>query len=110
LDWTELAASTFYYTTFPLTSLTARTRRLVSWKEQTVLFTAQHHGPSAGGIAFAINKDGSRFKILHAFGSMIGDGTHPKYQLIEGLDGTLFGTTMAGGGAACPRHNLQTQA
>ena len=43
-----------------------------------------------------MNKDGSGFGVLHSF-SDAGDGADPEAALLEGSDGTLYGTTVLGG-------------
>jgi uncharacterized repeat protein (TIGR03803 family) len=49
------------------------------------------------GTVFRLNKDGSDYSILHTFGDGIGDGAIPVSGVVEGTDGTLYGTTSAGG-------------
>ncbi len=51
------------------------------------------------------NNDGALFKIgtnggmiqLHAFGTGVGDGTHPLSGVVEGSDGNYYGATYQGG-------------
>jgi uncharacterized repeat protein (TIGR03803 family) len=52
------------------------------------------------GTVFKLNPDGSGYKILHNFPDekISGDGRMPRAALVEGKNGTLFGTTQAGGG------------
>jgi uncharacterized repeat protein (TIGR03803 family) len=47
------------------------------------------------GSVFRINTDGSGLSIMHAFAGT--DGSGPLGQLMQGLDGTLYGTTTSGG-------------
>lgn len=54
-------------------------------------------GASRVGTIFKINSDGSGFALLHAFTSAGGDGANPFGRLLEGADGSLYGTTTAGG-------------
>jgi uncharacterized repeat protein (TIGR03803 family) len=54
-------------------------------------------GEHRGGAVFGMNKDGSDFKILHAFTTTGADGKYPEGGVIEASDGRLYGTTSAGG-------------
>jgi len=60
-------------------------------------------GQGNGGTIFKINPDGSGHKVLHNFGrdtnGMIlpNDGNSPQSILVEGADGSLYGTTPYGG-------------
>jgi uncharacterized repeat protein (TIGR03803 family) len=60
-----------------------------------VLYGASRGG--TGGTVFAINPDGSGFKVLHDFGSGANDATNPVGPLVLGGDGALYG--ISGGGA-----------
>jgi uncharacterized repeat protein (TIGR03803 family) len=53
-------------------------------------------GTSNGGTLFRIGLDGSYFTILHAFGSVTGDGNEPN-PLTATQDGALTGATRLGG-------------
>jgi uncharacterized repeat protein (TIGR03803 family) len=50
------------------------------------------------GVLFRLRPDGSRFVVLHSFGSMAGEPTLPAAPLILATDGWVYGTTAAGGG------------
>jgi len=53
-------------------------------------------GTSNGGVIFKINPDGSGFSVLHNFGVVSGDGSHPLGTLaVAGT--TLYGMTQTGG-------------
>ena len=54
-------------------------------------------GSSGQGTVFRLNKDGSGFRLLKSFGTSPGDGTRPVAALLEASDGSLYGTTAAGG-------------
>jgi uncharacterized repeat protein (TIGR03803 family) len=54
-------------------------------------------GPSGGGALFALNTNGTDFKVLQAFSLSSRDGTTPAGELIEGDDSVLYGATAAGG-------------
>jgi uncharacterized repeat protein (TIGR03803 family) len=54
-------------------------------------------GDQGGGAVFGLNKDGSNFRILHDFSATGTDGRYPEGGVIEASDGTLYGTTSAGG-------------
>ena len=61
--------------------------------------TTENGGINSGGIAFAINQDGSGYTILHSFGppNSFGDGFAPQSGLCQGSDGNLYGTAQYGG-------------
>jgi len=48
------------------------------------------------GMVFRINTNGTGFTVLHIFGTA-GDGKNPIGGLMEASNGTLYGTTAAGG-------------
>src|SRR6266481_2447993 len=54
-----------------------------------------------GGGLFRIDPDGSNFKNIHDFRDP-GLGLQPLAGVIEGEDGTLYGTTSRGGDPTCP--------
>jgi uncharacterized repeat protein (TIGR03803 family) len=78
--------------TFPLAGLT-----LVG---KTLFGTASRGGVFGSGTVFAINTDGTGFKVLYTFTSISGsansDGAIPQSSLVFG-GGTFYGTTSAGG-------------
>ena len=53
-------------------------------------------GTGNNGIVFTINKDGNGYQILHGFSTTNGDGQRPNGELIEGVDGALYGGTDFG--------------
>lgn len=59
------------------------------------------YGTTAGGgqqgAVFKMNTDGSGYTILHNFTGTGGDGAGPSAGLVQGRDGTLYGTTEVGG-------------
>jgi uncharacterized repeat protein (TIGR03803 family) len=52
---------------------------------------------NAGGVAFRVNKDGSGYVTLCRFGVSANDGQYPVAGLVQGSDGSLYGTTLFGG-------------
>jgi uncharacterized repeat protein (TIGR03803 family) len=55
-------------------------------------------GPDGGyGTIFRINKDGSDYAVLHRFDPTAGDGAFPYSHLVEGTNGSLYGTGWGGG-------------
>jgi uncharacterized repeat protein (TIGR03803 family) len=64
-------------------------------------------GPNGTGAVFKVSRDGSDFKLLHAFGPdtdntnsgliVTVDGAAPLGQLVQGANGYLYGTTSVGG-------------
>lgn len=59
--------------------------------------TTEGGGPGGGGVVFAVNKNGSSYTTLQSFTSSGTGPRTPKCALVQGSDGTLFGTTSAGG-------------
>jgi uncharacterized repeat protein (TIGR03803 family) len=63
--------------------------------------TAGYGGGQYGnGGVFALGKDGSGYTVLYAFGSNPSDGNYSLSALVQGSDGTLYGTTTLGGAYA----------
>jgi uncharacterized repeat protein (TIGR03803 family) len=54
-------------------------------------------GVNNAGTVFRISTNGTAFQILRFFTGVSGDGRHPSGQLVEGSDGTIYGTTERGG-------------
>lgn len=54
--------------------------------------------PASGmGVVFKLQKDGSDYAVIHQFSDVNGEGRRPNAALVEGQDGTLYGTTSEGG-------------
>jgi uncharacterized repeat protein (TIGR03803 family) len=58
-----------------------------------------HCGRVGCGTVFALRPSGAGYveRILHAFSGESGDGFFPTAPVVEGADGTLYGTTFEGG-------------
>jgi len=70
---------------------------LIEASDGALYGTAQGGGGSvSNGAVFAIQKDGSNYRLLHVF-SAYDDGAAPGSSLIEGSDRNLYGTTVLGG-------------
>lgn len=50
----------------------------------------------AGGI-FRVSREGNNFTVLHEFGAIVDDARQPSAGLVEVGDGSLLGTSLAGG-------------
>ncbi len=61
-----------------------------------LLYGATCYNTTAETI-FSIGTNGSGYTVLHTFLANGVDGQNPDTQLFQGLDGTFYGTTMAGG-------------
>lgn len=70
--------------------------QLVQTSDGQFYGTTAEGGAYLLGVVFAINGDGSNYRVLHAFAGA-GGGATPFAGLIEGTDGKLYGTTIAGG-------------
>jgi uncharacterized repeat protein (TIGR03803 family) len=57
--------------------------------------TTLYGGRERRGTIYRIAKDGTGFTVLHEFNGS--DGENPEGDLVDGLDGYLYGTTMKGG-------------
>lgn len=71
---------------------------LLEGREDGILYgTTSTGGPvnTNGGTIFSVNKDGSGFAVLYNFTD--NPGGEPNEGLVEGVDGSLYGTTAAGG-------------
>lgn len=51
------------------------------------------------GTVYAINRDGSGYRLLWMFGDQVADGASPHAGLTEDRAGRLYGTTVSGGSA-----------
>jgi uncharacterized repeat protein (TIGR03803 family) len=56
-------------------------------------------GTTGAGAVFRLAPDGSAFAILHHFGTTVDSARQPSAGLIEAPDGSLLGTSFAGGAA-----------
>jgi len=54
-------------------------------------------GTNRSGTIYGLNTNGTGYTLLHTFGSIAGDGQNPQAGLMEGTNGTLYGTTFFGG-------------
>ena len=70
---------------------------LIQGPDGTVYGTTRVGGSDNLGTVFRIAPDGSGFTILHNFTGGVIDGATPNSSLIQGPDGTLYGTTVIGG-------------
>jgi uncharacterized repeat protein (TIGR03803 family) len=71
---------------------------LTEGRSDGVLYgTTYAGGLGNAGTVFAINKDGSNYRILHHFGVINADGVQLYGRVIECSDGALYGTTWRGG-------------
>lgn len=72
---------------------------LIQGSDGALYGTSGFGGTSADGSVFRINTDGSGFTVLHSFSHVGGGAYEPTAALVQGSDGTLFGTTEGGGSA-----------
>jgi len=70
---------------------------LVQDANGTLYGTTFWDGGSGKGVIFRVNSDGSGYTVIHNFASVTNDGANPTAQLIQGSDGTLYGTCEQGG-------------
>jgi len=61
--------------------------------------TAIPNSSTSGGEVFKIDTAGNNFTVLHTFSGS--DGSSPVAPLIQGSDGSFYGTTWAGGDLTC---------
>jgi uncharacterized repeat protein (TIGR03803 family) len=72
---------------------------LVQGTDGTFYGTTLYGGVNNLGTVFRITSNGS-FAVLHSFSAATYDGTHPYAPLVQGADGTFYGTTVSGGANA----------
>jgi uncharacterized repeat protein (TIGR03803 family) len=71
---------------------------LIQASDGTLYGTTRAGGSANLGTVFQTAPDGSLFTILHNFmGNLMTDGAYPYAELVQGTDGTLYGTTVNGG-------------
>src|SRR6266568_4329268 len=68
---------------------------LVEGSDGALYGTTALGGNTNAGTVFKLNKDGSGYLVLHSFSGL--DGRLPVARLIEGSNGTLYGTSYQGG-------------
>jgi uncharacterized repeat protein (TIGR03803 family) len=73
---------------------------LVQGSDGALFGTTQFGGSGGFGTVFRINTNGTGFGELYAFGSATNDPQSPQAPLIQGTDGALYGTSVAGGASA----------
>jgi uncharacterized repeat protein (TIGR03803 family) len=73
------------------------TASLLNASDGIIYGTTQFGGSSDQGTVFSLDRDGSNFGIRVSFSR--GEGGHPFCGLVEGNDGTLYGTAYYGTGA-----------
>jgi len=71
---------------------------LIEASDHLLYGTSTIGGNEGAGAVFKLSKDGGNFGLLYSFSTSGGDGQHPYTALLEGSDGTLYGTTYEGGG------------
>src|SRR5712692_9665142 len=69
---------------------------LIQGPDGTLYGTTELGGSSSAGTIFQLAPNGSGFGILHSFTGGAEDGQYPVAGLIQGSDGTLYGTTQLG--------------
>ena len=72
---------------------------LIQAADGTLYGTTFGGGDAGSGTVFQMAPDGSGFALLHSFTGGTVDGANPLGGLLQGPDGTLYGTTVRGGGA-----------
>jgi uncharacterized repeat protein (TIGR03803 family) len=70
---------------------------LIEGSDSSLYGTTVEGGASQLGTLFKMSRDGSGFRILHTFTGGPGDGAQPFGNVVEGVDGTLYGATAFGG-------------
>lgn len=79
---------------------TAPATGVVEGSDGMLYGTTVFGGVNDSGTLFKLNKSGSPYQVLRKFvGSTSTDGDRPSPGLVEGSDGALYGTTLAGGTA-----------
>ena len=76
---------------------------LIQGPDGTLYGTTYGGGANNAGTVFQMAPDGSGFTVLHSFAGYTTDGAGPYAGLIQGPDGTLYGTTYGGGNSLSAR-------
>jgi uncharacterized repeat protein (TIGR03803 family) len=80
---------------FPLAPLTQASNGLLYGTTQTSGLYKGTGNPA--GVVFSMNPDGSGYTELHTFYTGTDDGMEPLGPVVQGADGSLYGTTQSGG-------------
>jgi uncharacterized repeat protein (TIGR03803 family) len=70
---------------------------VIQGRDGALYGTALFGGADGRGAIFRLATNGSGFSLLHDFAGGTNDGSNPQASLAQGLDGTLYGTTLNGG-------------
>lgn len=70
---------------------------LIQGSDGNLYGTAYAGGADSDGIVFALSPSTGTETILHSFAGTPSDGAGPGAVLLQGSDGNLYGTTLAGG-------------
>lgn len=62
-----------------------------------MLYGVASDGTSTLGTVFRLDPDGSDFEVLKSFTASVTQGAHPVGSLVQGSDGSIYGTTGSGG-------------
>lgn len=73
------------------------TSTLVEGNDGALYGTTRFGGSAGKGTVFRLNRDGSRYTVLHQFGAQDLDGSEPIAGLVRATDGLFYGTTFGGG-------------
>jgi len=71
-------------------------RRLIEGSDGALYGTVEGDYGRSGAV-FKLNKDGTGYTAIKIFTGSDGDGIWPRAPLLQGRDGSLYGTTYAGG-------------
>jgi uncharacterized repeat protein (TIGR03803 family) len=72
---------------------------LIEARDGKLYGVAMAGGSSGGGTIFALNTNGTVFKVVHSFNAVSSDGATPAGELIEDDAGALYGVAAGGGHA-----------
>jgi uncharacterized repeat protein (TIGR03803 family) len=70
---------------------------VIQGPDGTLYGTTSFGGAADAGTIYQLAPDGSGFTLLHSFSGPPTDGWNPQGALVQGSDGTLYGTTYVGG-------------
>ncbi len=69
---------------------------LIQASDGNIYGTAHTGGAPTGGTLFRVHIDGTDYWVMHDFGGL-GGGVWPDSDLVEGINGLLYGATYRGG-------------
>ena len=65
--------------------------------DDVLVGTTSGGGTKSSGTVYQLKRDGSQYQVIHRFAGAPTEGANPYGNLVSGIDGKLYGTTLNGG-------------